>query len=294
MSTNSKSCFVIAPIGKENSPERKRSDQVFKHIISPAALECGYEAIRADNLAKPGLITSQIIEHLIADQLVIADLTGHNPNVFYELAIRHVIKKPVVQIIQATESIPFDVASTRTIHFDHKDLDSAAKCKEEIVQQIKAVESNAEEVDTPISVAIDLKFLRQSDNPLEKSNAEIMALLQQLRLGIEQITQRDAEAEIRRKQTEWIEEILVSFKGFLPALKFLSTSPEVQRLRHLGAKANVTAHATPDGQNCPGTEGVVVNIIPAESAIILRCNTCSGDLKCPMTPEIGSAAGTST
>src|SRR5262245_11520148 len=106
MISNSKSCFVIAPIGKENSPERRRSDQVFKHIISPAAAACGYEAIRADNLSKPGLITSQIIEHLVTDQLVVADLTGHNPNVFYELAIRHVVKKPVVQIIQITESIP--------------------------------------------------------------------------------------------------------------------------------------------------------------------------------------------
>jgi hypothetical protein len=41
MATNSKSCFVIAPIGKENSPDRKRSDQVFKHIIAPAAAACG-------------------------------------------------------------------------------------------------------------------------------------------------------------------------------------------------------------------------------------------------------------
>lgn len=293
MVTNSKSCFVIAPIGKENSSDRKRSDQVFKHIIAPAAAACGYEAIRADNLSKPGLITSQIIEHLVTDQLVIADLTGHNPNVFYELAIRHVVKKPVVQIIQTTESIPFDVASTRTVQFDHRDLDSAVQGRDEIIRQIRAVESNPEEVDTPISVAIDLKFLRESNNPLEKSNAEIMALLQQLKQGIEKIVQRDNEAEVRRKQMEWIDEIALAFKGFLPALKFISTTPEIQRFRQLGAPGNITAHTAPDGRNCPGTQGVIIDISPAENTVTLRCSTCSGDLKCQMAKEIGSAAGVS-
>ena len=91
-----KICFVIAPIDAEGSETRRRSDQVLNHIISPAAEECGYETIRADNISEPGIITSQIIQHLLEDSLVIADLTGRNPNVFYELAIRHAIKKSVV------------------------------------------------------------------------------------------------------------------------------------------------------------------------------------------------------
>jgi hypothetical protein len=175
-----RTCFVIAPIGAEGSDVRVRSDQVLKHIITPAARECSYEAIRADQISEPGLITSQVIQHVVEDPLVIADLTGRNPNVFYELAF-HALKKPVVQIIHATESIPFDVAASRTIHVDHHDLDSAARAKEEIVKQIRSVERNPAEVDTPISVAIELQSLRQSDNPLEKSNAEIITMLQDLR-----------------------------------------------------------------------------------------------------------------
>lgn len=81
-----KICFVIAPIGEEGSDIRRRSDQVFKHIIAPAAKDCGYETIRADKISEPGIITSQVILHLVEDALVIADLTGRNPNVFYELA----------------------------------------------------------------------------------------------------------------------------------------------------------------------------------------------------------------
>lgn len=54
-------CFVNAPIGSDGSDVRRRSDQVLRHIIRPAVDECGYRAVRADEIAKPGLITSQVI-----------------------------------------------------------------------------------------------------------------------------------------------------------------------------------------------------------------------------------------
>lgn len=180
-------CFFIAPIGVEGSDIRLRSDQVLKHIVGPAAKDCGYETMRADHISEPGIITSQVIQHIVEDPLVIADLTGRNPNVFYELAIRHAIKKPVVQIIHGSEPIPFDVAASRTIHFDHHDLDSAAKAREEIGRQIRAAEQNPRDVDTPITVALELQQLRQSDNPLEKSNAEIITMLQELRSGLNEL-----------------------------------------------------------------------------------------------------------
>jgi hypothetical protein len=207
---DSRICFVIAPIGPEASDVRVRSDQVLKHIISPAAKECGYETIRADQISEPGLITSQVIQHVVEDPLVIADLTGRNPNVFYELAIRHAVKRPVVQIIHATESIPFDVAASRTVHVDHHDLDSAAKAREEITKQIHAVEKNPKEVDTPITVALELQSLRQSDNPLEKSNAEIISMLQEMRVALSDIRE---EPRRSRVHPGMIEELAMFFGG---------------------------------------------------------------------------------
>lgn len=179
-----KKCFIIAPIGDEGSETRRRSDQILKHVIEPATEECGYQAIRADKISEPGIITSQVIQHIINDDLIIADLTGKNPNVFYELAVRHAVKKPVVQIIQTGESIPFDVAPTRTIHVDYKDLDSVANCMSELIKQIQTVEKDPSKVDSPISVAIDLQSLHQSENPLEKSNAEIISMLEELRAAV--------------------------------------------------------------------------------------------------------------
>jgi len=229
-------CFVIAPIGPEGSDVRVRSDQVLKHIIAPAARECGYDAIRADQISEPGLITSQVIQHVVEDPLVIADLTGRNPNVFYELALRHAIKKPVVQIIHAAESIPFDVAASRTIHVDHHDLDSAAKAKEEIIKQIKSVERNPAEVDTPISVAIELQSLRQSDNPLEKSNAEIITMLQDLRTTIVELREEPRRPRIPPRMLEELAMMLERYDtvfdledGKLPTPEQLE---EIHRHRH--------------------------------------------------------------
>ena len=78
--TNKKICFVIAPIGEPESDTRKRSDQVLQYIIRPAVESFGYKAVRADKIADPGIITNQIIRHIINDPLVIADLTGQNAN----------------------------------------------------------------------------------------------------------------------------------------------------------------------------------------------------------------------
>ena len=137
VSDDRKSCFVISPIGEDLTETRKRADQVLKHLIRPAVESCGYKAVRADEIDKPGLITSQVIQAVVNDDLVIADLTETNPNVFYELAVRHVIRKPLIQIIQKGERIPFDVGGMRTIQFDHQDLDSVAEAKDSIIKQIK-------------------------------------------------------------------------------------------------------------------------------------------------------------
>jgi len=69
-------------------------DQMLNHIITPAVNEYGYEAIREDKISEPAIITSQVIQHIIEDSLVIADLTRRNPIVFYELVI--LIKKVLI------------------------------------------------------------------------------------------------------------------------------------------------------------------------------------------------------
>lgn len=199
-----KICFVIAPIGDAGTETRNRSDKILKHVITPAVSECGYEALRADNISEPGIITSQVIQHIVDDPLVIADLTDRNPNVFYELAVRHAIRKPLIQLIQKGESIPFDVAGTRTIFVDHKDLDSAEEAKAEIGRQIKALEINPQNIETPISVSIDLQALRKSENPEQRSVADILSAMTELRHSVMVLEKRFSSPEgILPKEFVW-------------------------------------------------------------------------------------------
>jgi hypothetical protein len=212
--SNKKNAFVIAPIGKIDSPIRKRADQIFKYVIAPIVKELGYEPVRADKIPKPGIITSQIIDHILNDPLVIADLTGHNPNVFYELAVRHTVKKPVIQIIQEGEIIPFDVSTYRTIQINHKDLDSVAKAKEDLRKQIKAVEKDPTLVDSPISMAVDLQFLKQSGDPESKSIADLTKMIYELSHMVKEIQYQTRASESDR---------LIGFEHYPPSS--LSYSP---------------------------------------------------------------------
>lgn len=178
---NAKTCFVIAPIGDPDSSTRRRSDQFLRHIIRPAVEAQGYTAIRADEISEPGIITSQVIQHVVDDALVVADLTERNPNVFYELAVRHAIRKPFIQIINKGETIPFDVAATRTVIVDHHDLDNVEEAKTEIRNQITSLEADSSTLETPISVSLDLQHLRRSENPGERSLADVLSELSRIR-----------------------------------------------------------------------------------------------------------------
>jgi hypothetical protein len=57
---------------------------MLKYVVRPVAEECGYNAVRADEISEPGAISTQIIKRIIEDPMMVADLTGSNPNVFYE------------------------------------------------------------------------------------------------------------------------------------------------------------------------------------------------------------------
>ncbi len=178
-----KKCFVAAPIGVRGSDTFLRTEDVQDFIVGPAIEQCNYEMppIRADQISEPGRITKQIIDHLINDALVVVDLTDRNPNVFYELAIRHAVRKPIVQIIHKSQTIPFDVSVQRTIFYDHQNLREVPRTIKEIVDQIKAAEHNPGNVDTPLSDAIFQQSLLESNDPIQKSNAEILAILHEIR-----------------------------------------------------------------------------------------------------------------
>ncbi|MEH0844835.1 hypothetical protein V6U81_20845 [Micromonospora sp. CPCC 205711] len=172
-------CFVIAPIGPEGSEIRKRSDQILKHVIRPVVEPLGFDAIRGDEIERAGLITSQVLDRIIQNDLVIADLTDQNANVFYELAVRHALRKPFVQLMAKDQQLPFDVQGMRTILVDHTDLDSVHAAKEQLRRAIDTVTRDADIV-TPMSVALTLQDLRGSSSPHETGLSQLIETLPQM------------------------------------------------------------------------------------------------------------------
>lgn len=168
-----KTCFVISPIGEIGSDTRKRSDAVLKHIIKPA-LEPEYTVVRADRISQPGITPNQMFQSIIDSDLVVADLTDHNPNVFYELAIRHMISKPSVLLVEVGTFIPFDIASLRVIQYDTNDLDTALEAREKIKEQIYCIDQGEVPVDNPISIAVDVGMLQKSTDLMERTVAEVI------------------------------------------------------------------------------------------------------------------------
>lgn len=134
-----KKCFIVCPIGDDNTPTRKRSDSLFKHIITAVCSSCDFEPIRVDQINDTGSITESIINNLHESDLVLADLTDHNPNAFFELGYRFSLGKPVILLCEKGTPLPFDLAAIRTFFYDLSDLDAVYELKNRLVKTIQSM-----------------------------------------------------------------------------------------------------------------------------------------------------------
>ena len=167
-----KFCFVISPIGDPQTEKRRRADGVLDEIIRPALEPAGYTVERADHDKTPGIITETMIGKIMEADLVVADLSGLNPNVMYELAIRHACDKPFIQIIENGESLPFDIQALNTIFF-MSDLAGRTKAIEDIKAAEKAVSSETN-IGNPIKRTVELKALQSTGTNSEGVLANLM------------------------------------------------------------------------------------------------------------------------
>jgi hypothetical protein len=175
MTTVKKTCYIISPIGEIGSPTRKHADLVFDYIIKPAVIKAGFgEPIRADSDHNPSVITNSILKHVYEDDLVVALLSGKNPNVFYELALRHAIKKPCVHLIDSESwPPPFDLAAMNMIRYDLSDWTSPQLAIDQLVSAIQISESKDALITNPISSYLAVQDLIKSDDPEKRKDGLI-------------------------------------------------------------------------------------------------------------------------
>ncbi|MFJ2895163.1 hypothetical protein ACUN29_35025 [Streptomyces sp. WC2508] len=164
-------CFVVGPIGDPHaangSPEREAFEHhlgIFEQVIAPACEKYGISAVRADGIAHAGDINEQICRHVVESDLVVADVSGGNPNVMYELGLRHITGKPTIHIGEAGQ-LPFDIASIRTIRYQ-RTRSHLAGARKEIESALEAGLRDGFELLTPARV---LRGLQTGDGPASDS-----------------------------------------------------------------------------------------------------------------------------
>ena len=108
--TNKPSAFLIMPFDEE-------FDAVHTGFIKPVLEGAGFSVDRADDIESQQNILRDVLEKIDHSNLIVADLTGANPNVFYELGLAHALKKPVILITQSIADVPFDLKSYRLLEY---------------------------------------------------------------------------------------------------------------------------------------------------------------------------------
>ena len=104
-------CFVVMPFCEP-------FEQIYRDVIRPVCQELDISCGHVGEIFGPGRIINDVYALIAQSRVVIAELTGRNPNVFYELGIAHAQAKPVIQLSQEMDDVPFDVRDLRTIVYD--------------------------------------------------------------------------------------------------------------------------------------------------------------------------------
>ncbi|MFS9315458.1 hypothetical protein QM404_06325 [Streptococcus infantis] len=168
-----KICFIVTAIGESGTPTRERADNVYKYLIAPVCEELGYKPVRVDHVNAVDNINATIINYLKTAPMVIADMTDHNPNAFYELGFRQALELPLVPIIRVGERLPFDVMTTRTVFYD-TDVSKIEESKENLKSKIQSFE-NFKMPESSLDKSVTLDEL---DDKLTKKLDKILNLLE--------------------------------------------------------------------------------------------------------------------
>lgn len=147
-----KSCFIVTPIGNELDSIRRHIDGILDAVIDPVLKENGYEPIVAHRINLTGSINKQVINGIYNADLVIANITGLNPNVMYELAFAHSIGKKTITIAEeGVTKLPFDISTERTIFYKN-DFKGSIELKTRLIDMINTVNECGDDnfIDNPI------------------------------------------------------------------------------------------------------------------------------------------------
>lgn len=170
MEASHKACFVIMPFGG-------RFDSYYEKIYKPAIVSAKLESKRADDLNRPSTIIGDIWEAIVSSTLVLADITGLNPNVMYELGLAHAAAKPAIILSNDIDTVPFDLRSLRIILYDIEQTDWAHRLMNKIERAIQETIASPLETVLPAFLSVN-NNKKQEVTKVELELIEIKQMLQ--------------------------------------------------------------------------------------------------------------------
>lgn len=166
MSLPENRCLVLMPFAD-------KFKEVYVHIYKPVCQQNGYNCWRVDELNKPGSITRDIIAGIIDSEIIIADLSTRNANVFYELGIAHCLGNKTIMTAGSKKDIPFDIANYRVIIYDQS-ISGAQRLHSQLDQTIKDLKSGVEMPNNPVQEVMHQYDIRSRFTVLPTSGKKLL------------------------------------------------------------------------------------------------------------------------
>ena len=112
-------------------------DDVYSEVIKKVCLEEGIDVVRIDETMGPGVIVQDITREIREANLVIADISPVNANVFYEVGYAHALNKPTILLAEKATKLPFDVSPFRTLFYENS-IGGKTKFEEGLRMHVRA------------------------------------------------------------------------------------------------------------------------------------------------------------
>lgn len=191
-------CFVLMPIADVAGYEAGHFGRVYEHVIKPAVVAAGFTPIRADDAVKTDYIVVGIIQKIVESAMVVCDFSARNPNVMYELGIRHAFNKPVVLIKDRRTEKIFDIQGLRYAEYDETlRIDAVNK---DVVKITAAIVDTFKSSDKDLNSIVRLAGIKTAEVPagqtISPDTKLLLSAIESLDRRVQTVEERDVFEQI--------------------------------------------------------------------------------------------------
>lgn len=245
--TEKKTCFVIMPFSDPEGYERGHFRSIYKYTFEPAIRAAGYEPLRIDDNSVSNLIHGKMMNELINAPMVLCDLSTNNPNVLYELGIRHAFDKPVVLVQEVGQDRIFDIGAITSVEYHPTRLyEEVVEDQQKITEAILQT-ANARNTYSIMSLAMlqsaqpasggsltsedRVEYLLQEVAQISRKMGNIEKKINGTQVSGGEITMYDSRHMLRENGASYQKKVMDDIEGNLHFLEMLSTTPTQEDLR---------------------------------------------------------------